>query len=101
MMEIGLLWYETQKEKPLGARVLAATAAAWRRLGAVDTCYVHPTELPDGECVVEGVRVKSSARVLRGHLWIGRESRPAVVSNRTAEQDIVAPGLGQLSLLPL
>ena len=106
-MDIGLLWYEAQKDKPLTARVQAAAAAARRRMGPVDTRYVPPTELPDGDPVIEGVQVRSSARVLRGHLWIGQESRPAVVSNRTAEQDTLnktvslAPGFGQLSLLPL
>ena len=106
-MDIGLLWYEAQKDKPMTERVRDAAAAALRRLGPVDTCYVHPAELPDGDLVIEGVQVRSSARVLRGHLWIGQESRPAVVSNRTAEQDALnetvslAPGFGQLSLLPL
>lgn len=107
-MDIGLLWYEAQKDKPMTERVRAAAAAALRRrLGPVDTCYVHPTELPDGDLMIEGVQVRSSARVLRGHLWIGQESRPAVVSNRTAEQDALnetlslAPGFGQLSLLSL
>lgn len=70
-MVIGLLW---QSDKPVEQVIPLASARFAERLGCTpNVCYVHPTLLPDGDRAVDGVLIKSSARVLRQHFWLGIE----------------------------
>ena len=73
-MKVGLLWSDDNK-KPLADIIAAASLRYRQRFGcAPNTCYVHPTQLPDGEYTVNGVAIRSSARVLRSHFWMGIEN---------------------------
>lgn len=71
-MQVGLLWHDTRSV----AEVVPIAAARFeKRAGRpANVCYVHPTALPDGACVVDGVRVRTSSRVLRMHFWVGEEA---------------------------
>jgi hypothetical protein len=72
-MDIGLLWHSV---KPVDEALPRAAARFVERLGgAPNVCYVHPTVLPDGDRMVEGVLLKSSSRVLKNHFWIGVEAQ--------------------------
>ncbi len=73
MMQIGLLWYDNgNSELPL--KVSQAVKRYRERFGAEpNVCYVPPENLPNGEQQVEGVAVRASPRILRHHLWVGRE----------------------------
>ena len=72
-MDIGLLWHDGGSADL--ARTLAQAAKRYHdRFGnKPNVCYVHPTLLPDGDCKVNGILVRPSARVLRHHFWIGQE----------------------------
>ena len=70
-MDIGLLWHSGQG--PAQAVPLAAARYAERFGVQPNVCYVHPTALPDGDRAVGGVLIKSSARVLKNHFWVGME----------------------------
>lgn len=72
-MDIGLLWHS---DKPVEQVIPLAAARFAERLGGTpNVCYVHPTVLPDGDRAVDGVLIKSSARVLKNHFWIGVEAQ--------------------------
>ena len=74
-MITGVLYHNSSEKVSLGAKVAEAAVAHIRRTGVQpDTCYVHPTALPDGDRVFHGIAVRSSARVLRHHFWIGVEN---------------------------
>ena len=71
-MEMGLLWHDSKQ--PVDLVVPLAAARYEARFGTPpNVCYVHPTALPDGECEIGGVRIASSARVLKFHFWMGQE----------------------------
>ena len=74
-MNTGLLWSDSSDKKSFEDKVSEAVSAYIRRFCAEpDTCYVHPSALPDGNRVIGKVAVKSCSRVLKGHFWVGVEN---------------------------
>lgn len=72
-MNIGLLWYDSSA-KELAVKVTMAARRYRERFGEEpNVCYVHPATLPDGECQVNGIRVRTATRVIRHHLWVSHE----------------------------
>ena len=73
-MNVGLLWSDFGTD-PLAAKIQRAAQRYRARFGqAPDICYVHPTALAGGTPTVPGISVKPSAKILQGHLWLGREA---------------------------
>jgi len=73
-MNIGLLWCDSSA-KDLAVKVtLAAQRYRERFGGEPNVCYVHPSDLPTGECETNGIRMRTATRVLRHHLWLSHES---------------------------
>ena len=73
MMDIGLLWHDGGSADLAGTLAQAAKRYHDRFGDKPNVCYVHPTLLPDGDRKVNGILVRSSARVLRHHFWLGQE----------------------------
>lgn len=72
-MQVGVLWYDN-KRRSLAENVLAAAKRYQVRFGErANTCYVHPDQLPDGDCEVREIYVKSSPQILPHHYWAGVE----------------------------
>jgi hypothetical protein len=79
-VEIGLLWFDDSKKKTLEEKVdeaKAAYCAKSRFAGKTpDTCFVHPSMLPEGQKSVQmnGVRIAARFTIPAYHLLIGVES---------------------------
>ena len=76
-MKTGLLWCDSSEGKALAVKVREAAAAyrAKRRFSgrAPDTCYVHPSVLPDGEEVeIAGMRVVAVRSMPPHHFMVGK-----------------------------
>ena len=77
-MRMGLLWHDST-DKPIADKVRDAATRYAERFGKKpNTCYVNPTQLPDGERTVNEIAIRPSSRVLRHHFWIGVESEQPV-----------------------
>ncbi len=77
-MEIGLLWFDDNKDKSLEAKVseaVAAYCAKPRFAGKTpNICYVHPSTLPEGqEMRLNGVRIVAAAAIAPYHFFVGVE----------------------------
>ena len=77
-MDIGMLWFDNDKERDLTAKVQRAVEYYRKKYGNVpNLCFVHPNMLPAlkedrGKKVMAGeVEVRSATTVLPNHLWIG------------------------------
>ncbi len=78
-MEVGLLWFDDNEDKSLKTKVneaMAAYCARPRFAGKTpNTCYVHPSVLPENQEVrLTGVRVVATATVAPYHLFVGVEN---------------------------
>jgi hypothetical protein len=83
------MWMDNGADE-LAVKVARMAARYEARFGIVaNTCYVNPQMIAE-EQVINGVTVIPSKRILKYHLWIGRERRqsePASVHVRAvAEQ---------------
>jgi hypothetical protein len=76
-VEIGLPWFDDSKKKTLEEKVdeaKAAYCAKSRFAGKTpDTCFVHPSVLPEGQESVQmnGVRIAARSTIPAYHLLIG------------------------------
>lgn len=79
-MNVGLLWHDNGAEDL--ATKLARAASRYRaRFGQPpNVCYVHPAALPEGDKKIGAIQVHSSSKILRHHLWLGRETGDAAAS---------------------
>jgi len=72
-MDIGLLWFDKSADDMLRKIERAARRYKERFGQTANVCYVHPDALDNGDRQVGKVWVRSSARVLKHHFWIGWE----------------------------
>ena len=71
MMQHGMLWYDNHMEADISARVALAVEYFISKYGCPPThCYIHPDMLCEGLNAPQGVKIETSARVLRNHIWI-------------------------------
>jgi hypothetical protein len=78
-MEIGLLWFDDNKDKSLATKVYEAAAAyrAKPRFAGKtpNVCYVHPSTLPEvQETHLNGMRIVAASTVAPHHLFVGVEN---------------------------
>lgn len=71
-MDIGMLWYDDTKLRPLDEKVRRAVEYYIAKYGtAPNTCYVHPSLVADDGCKMHGVSVVGSKTVIKNHFWLG------------------------------
>ena len=73
MMQIGMLWFDNERDKTLAEKVADAAAYYRRKYGqAPNYCETHPA--PDLPERVGTVRIVPSRQIIPNHLWIGIET---------------------------
>jgi hypothetical protein len=72
-MNIGMLWFDGQGEKDVHPRVQAAARYYRDKYGRMpNVCFLHPSMMSDPKKTrVDGVDLRTSSSILRGHLWLG------------------------------
>lgn len=72
-MNIGMLWYDNEKGRPLAEKVQRAVEYYQRKYRqAPNCCHVHPAEnLPEA---VGAIRIIPNPYTLPNHLWVGVEA---------------------------
>ncbi len=71
-MEIGMLWFDNDQQRPLVDKVKRAGVYYARKYGATPTvCFVHPGMLADAVKAVDGMALRASQTLLPNHFWIG------------------------------
>ena len=74
-MNIGMLWYDDDKHRPLAEKVQRAAAFYQAKYGRAPTvCHVNPKMVTGGATVVAGVKLRVDRTVLVDHFWIGVET---------------------------
>lgn len=72
-MNVGMLWLDDDKQRPLAEKVQRAVEYYQHKYGhGANLCLVNSAALA-GETAVDGVKVKGSPHVLPYHFWLGRE----------------------------
>lgn len=79
-MNVGMLWFDNDRQTALADKVLRAAEYYQRKYGHLpDMCLVHPSMLvaPGGEApaCAGKVSIRSHHAIRPGHLWIGQEER--------------------------
>ena len=75
-MQRGLLWFDDDPSRDLGAKVTRAARRYRAKFGMVpNACRVHPSALRGkGKTItVSGITVEGLSSVLRHHFWLGCE----------------------------
>lgn len=85
-MKIGLLFYDDDPKAEIEEKVRRAAARYQEKYGhAATACYVHPSMLSTGDCMMAGLDVYGQHSVLPNHLWLGvGEAHAAVPRAETA-----------------
>jgi hypothetical protein len=90
-MELGMLWFDGEVQRPLQDRLERAARYYAQKYGRpANTCYVHPSTMTSGgraaetkaskrEQCVAGMTVRASRTVLPNHFWLGVEEQVAVL----------------------
>jgi hypothetical protein len=78
-MKVGMLWFDGKDVDDVGPRVQAAASYYRNKYGRAPTvCFLHPSMMGEVRLVqVDGVRLRPSDSILRGHLWLGVEEQGA------------------------
>lgn len=73
-MDIGMLWYDADKKRPIAEKVQRAVEFYQAKYGARPTeCHVHPSLL-DGVTMLAGCRMHGNRTIIRDHFWLGVET---------------------------
>ncbi len=71
-MDIGMLWYDDDRQRQLAEKVARAVEHYRKKYGTPPTvCFVHPSLLPNGPEIAAGVALRPAKTVLINHFWIG------------------------------
>jgi hypothetical protein len=73
-MDIGLLWYDDDAQRPLAEKVARAVEHYRAQYGMAPTvCFVNPRMLPARKApsLAAGVHLRPSPNVMVNHFWIG------------------------------
>lgn len=78
-MKVGMLWFDGQDVDDVRPRVQAAARYYHDKYGRSPTvCFLHPSMMGETPCAqVDGVSLRPSDSILRGHLWLGIEEQAA------------------------
>ena len=78
MMDIGMMWFDDDKHKPLAAKLVQAAEYYARKYGnKPTTCLVNSAELLATEqkepaLPLPGLRLETMPTILPNHYWIGK-----------------------------
>jgi len=78
-MNIGMLWYDNDKNSELNSKIQRAATYYQNKYGAIpNVCFVHPSmlgtpiQVNDEKCLESGsILIRTSSSVLPNHFWIG------------------------------
>ena len=71
-MDIGMLWFDNDKNTDTAAKIQRASAYYKDKYGkAPNLCFVHPATMPEVLNDTGGVEVRTSNTMLPNHYWIG------------------------------
>ncbi|MCB9444925.1 MAG: hypothetical protein H6669_11880 [Ardenticatenaceae bacterium] len=74
-MNIGMLWLDDDKKRPLAEKVQRAADHYWEKYGRFpELCLVNNQMLAD-EQLVGKIKVQPVRTVLRDHFWLGMQSQ--------------------------
>jgi len=74
-VDIGMLWFDNDKDADLDTKVERAAAYYAKKYGGrPNLCFVHPKMVKGAKCEVAGVEVRGSKSLLPNHLWLGVNS---------------------------
>ena len=71
MINQGIMWFENDVKKSLDfivKELFEYNKAKYNKNGNV--CYVNPKLLPDGEIVINNIKVKPWKSILPNHYWL-------------------------------
>ncbi|MBN1177987.1 MAG: hypothetical protein JXD18_02165 [Anaerolineae bacterium] len=75
-MKQGLLWFDDDAKRDLAQKVGLAAQYYCQKFGRrPNTCYVHPSVLPETAQKIDGVRITTLPSILKHHFWVGEEER--------------------------
>ena len=67
-MDIGMLWYDDDRRRPLDDKVARAVAYYKAKYGATPTvCFVNPATLQNGSETAGGVHLRTARDVMVDH----------------------------------
>lgn len=71
-MDIGMLWYDDDRRRPLDDKIARAVEYYKAKYGATPTvCFVNPATLQGGPETAAGVHLRTARDVMADHFWIG------------------------------
>ena len=71
-MDIGMLWYDDDRQRTLDQKVARAVEYYASKYGSrPNLCHVNPGMLPAGATIAAGVRVMPARMVMANHFWLG------------------------------
>ncbi len=72
MMQEGLLWFDNDPNRRLVVKVRQAATRYQAKFGRQPTvCYLNQADWENHPPEINGIRLQTSAGMLRHHLWIG------------------------------
>ncbi|MBC8331641.1 MAG: hypothetical protein H8E28_06645 [Anaerolineae bacterium] len=73
-MDIGMLWFDNDKNSELNTKVERAAAYYQRKYGqSPNICFVHPSMIPVSEKQRKAavIELRTSQSLLPNHFWLG------------------------------
>jgi hypothetical protein len=71
-MNMGMLWYDDDKQTTLDQKVARAVDYYTSKYGArPNVCHVNPSMLQGSSAIAAGVRVMAARMVMTNHFWLG------------------------------
>lgn len=71
-MEAGLLWFDDDSRRDLGAKIAAAAQRYEQKFGRQpNVCYVNPMTLNGASLEQDGVKVLAAQHIPPHHFWLG------------------------------
>ncbi len=71
-MNIGMLWYDNDKQADLATKIQRAAEYYHTKYGkAPNLCLVHPRTLGETPLKSTGIEVRATRSVLPNHFWLG------------------------------
>lgn len=91
MNDLGMLWYDDDKKRPIDEKVARAAEYYRAKFGVSPTVvWVNPAMLNgDAPASVAGVKVEARRTVLKNHLWLGVIEAPVEPENNTELRQVV------------
>ena len=78
-MESGIMWLDNDEKVEITIKLNNAAKYYFNRYGCrPDICFVHPSMLPEGLSLYNGIRLIASSAIIPFHFWIGIQEKEQV-----------------------